>query len=708
MSFTRKIKLALRGKVNVWTVLLEALRRLYQAGRQKLERKQLGKQQHQPSFKADLANLLSPYSGMNADELLAHFRQCQIPHLFEGLSAPTIGDRTFLPDISQPLNRAREILSHQWPLLGFGKFDFGAKIDWLRDPVSGVRWPLDYHGDLNLQRGDGSDVRVLWELNRLGHLVTLGQAYAVSGEERFAEQVFADIESWRNQNPLGYGPNWACAMEVALRAMNLMAAFHFVRQSTALNPQRLAALLGLFEEHGTYIRKHLEFSFIATGNHYLSDIVGLLWISLYLPELQAAAAWRPFALKELLREMDNQVLPDGADCEASTGYHRFVTELFLYSFILCRANGIVIEEKCWQRLTSMLEYMQTYLRPDGRAPLIGDSDGGQALSLYPRAADEHAYLLGLGAVLFNESRFKIEEEVSPELFWLLGAKGVHAFKELKTAGPQAARSKAFEQAGTCVLRDRDLYLLLSAKGAGLRGRGAHGHNDALSIEVSAFGVSFLRDPGSYIYTGDVRARHGFRSTSYHSTIEMDGQEQNAIAIDSPFLMPDQAKPRIVHWESNDGHDLAVAEHRGYHALPAGQVTHRRAVWFDKRDKHWLIEDSLSGAGTHVIRFFFHTAPGREIRLLNDKVIEIRHAESGARLFIASLDSPSGVTLEPRGSSNHYGSKSVSTAACWTLRAEVPISVRWLLLPLDADVDEARVFHLIEQAGSMSVNMKSEG
>src|SRR5205823_7220388 len=63
-----------------------------------------------------------------------------------------------------------------WPLLGYGVLDFGAEVDWLRDPASGARWPLRYHGDVTLARGDGSDARVLWELNRLGHLLKIGRA----------------------------------------------------------------------------------------------------------------------------------------------------------------------------------------------------------------------------------------------------------------------------------------------------------------------------------------------------------------------------------------------------------------------------------------------------------------------------------------------------------------------------------------------------
>jgi hypothetical protein len=432
-------------------------------------------------------------------------------------------------------------------------------------------------------------------------------------------------------------------------------------------------------------------------------VAGLFWLGLLLPELREAAAWRALGLRELLREMDKQVLRDGADCEASTGYHRFVTEIFLYSFLLCRANSVEVEGRHWLKLRSMLEYIRAYLRPDGRAPLVGDADGGRLLPLAPRASDDHAYLLAVGAALFGDPRFKLEGEAPDELFWLLGAEGVRAYEGLETAGAGAAVSAVFEHAGACVLREGDLYLMLCASGAGLSGRGAHGHNDALSIEVSARGVSLLADPGTYVYTADPRARQLFRSTAYHSTVVVDGAEQNTINEETPFLIGDEARPRVVAWESDAVHDLAVAEHHGYERLPAGPVTHRRAVAFDKREGFWLIEDSLRGSGEHDFKFVFHAAPGREVRLIDASTVEVGDAATGARLVIVSLDSLGGVGLEPRWSSRDYGSKVETLAACWTLRAPAPLEARWLLVPAGAGEDAAARLELIARFGASFKN-----
>src|SRR5205085_12317355 len=163
-------------------------------------------------------------------------------------------------------------------------------------------------------------------------LLTLARAYVVTDDEKFATEIFAGLASWREQNPLGRGPNWSCSMEVALRALNLLAVFELTRRAPQLNEETLLQFLQMFDQHGAHIRRNLEFSYISTSNHYLSDVVGLLCLGITLPELEAASGWREFGLRETLREMDKQGPADGADSEASQGYHRLVRELLPYSF----------------------------------------------------------------------------------------------------------------------------------------------------------------------------------------------------------------------------------------------------------------------------------------------------------------------------------------------------------------------------------------
>src|SRR5262249_53200512 len=282
-------------------------------------------------------------------------------------------------------------------------------------------------------------------------------------------------------------------------------------------------VLQLLQQYGRYIENNLEFSYIATSNHYLSDVAGLLWLGAMLPELHDAEEWQTVGLSELLREMDKQVLADGADYEASTGYHRFVTELLLYSFILCREHKIEIDQKHWRKLHQMLVHIRGYLRPDGFAPLIGDTDGGQVLPIERYRADDHAYLLSIGAEVFNDPDLKFPE----------------------------AASKAFPDAGLYIMRKDDCYLCFNASGAGINGRGSHGHNDALSIEVCARGRAFIVDSGTYVYTGDLQMRHVFRSTAYHSTVKIDGTEQNTTDPNMPFVIGNEAQPRVLEWQSNE-------------------------------------------------------------------------------------------------------------------------------------------------------------
>jgi hypothetical protein len=652
--------------------------------------------------------LSAEFARLSPEELLAHFRARERPRFPFGFESETeelsrLAREKFPRETEELISLSRKVTEERrWSLVGCGEFDFCREIDWLRDPLTGAHWSREFHADVKLSRGDGSDVRVLWELNRLGHLVTLAQAYALTSDERLAERFFADVESWRAQNAVGQGANWASAMEVALRAVNLLAAFRLFLRSPHMNAQRLASLLATFDEHGTFIRTHLEFSHLATSNHYLSNVVGLFWLGTLLPELEGARAWREFGLRETLREMEKQVLDDGAHYESSTGYHRFAAEVFLYTSLLCRANDVRLPTRFTQRAHAMLEYVRDYLKPTRRAPLVGDADNSRFLPLAPRAADEHAYLLGVGAVLKHDQLLKIEDAAPFELLWLTGAKGLEIYESLThdPATRSQLSSSARSDAGLHVLRRDDLFVLMSASGAGLKGRGSHAHNDALSLEVSACGSDFIVDPGTYVYTRDLRARQQFRSTAWHSTVEIDGTEQNTTDESAPFRIGDEARPRLLRFTKAKDQDTVSAEHHGYERL-SRPVTHARTVTLDKRARLFLVEDSFTGAGLHTFRFFFHA--GRDISArVREGFAELYDERNGARLLIVSYGIDSKPTVEPRSTSRDYGERVASESLCWTFNASAPLQVAWTLVPVCADEDEGERLKMVEQL------MKSEG
>src|SRR5262245_60680234 len=175
--------------------------------------------------------LRDEFKQVRGSDLLAHFHSRAEPKFFPGLHSRTrtaqVQQQIFPDQTKRLVVEAQWIVSgHCWELLGFGEKCFGDdEIQWNRDPLSGFDWPLDCHADIELVRKDGSDARVVWELNRCAHFITLGRAYAITGDEKISSEFFRQLKGWRDQNPVARGVNWNCAMEVALRAMNLLGAF---------------------------------------------------------------------------------------------------------------------------------------------------------------------------------------------------------------------------------------------------------------------------------------------------------------------------------------------------------------------------------------------------------------------------------------------------------------------------------------------------
>src|SRR5262249_9546203 len=144
------------------------------------------------------------------------------------------------------------------------------------------RWPLRYWRSLDVYDLDRpSDVKVPWELSRCQHFPLLGQAYWLSGDERFAREFVAQVESWIEDNPFAHGVNWACAMDVALRAISWIWGFHFFAASEACRDRnfRTRFLRGLWLQ-GEFLAGHVEMGDV-NGNHYLTDGVGLVFLGAF-------------------------------------------------------------------------------------------------------------------------------------------------------------------------------------------------------------------------------------------------------------------------------------------------------------------------------------------------------------------------------------------------------------------------------------------
>src|SRR5205814_8467892 len=183
------------------------------------------------------------------------------------------------------------------------------------------------------------------------------------------------------------------------------------------------------------------------------------------------------------------------------------------------------------------------------------------LAVADRAADDHEYVISVGASVFQDAKLKIQNSKLPEeVLWILGERGVRDFDRVRPSADPA--SSDFPNAGVYVLRDDDLYLLFNCSDAGLNGRGSHGHNDVLSVEVSAGGVPFIIDPGTYVYTANLHERHLFRSTAYHSTVQVDGEEQNSIDESGPCVIGNEAKRRLLKCDIGAEQGVIVAEHDG--------------------------------------------------------------------------------------------------------------------------------------------------
>ncbi|MBI4951906.1 MAG: alginate lyase family protein [Myxococcales bacterium] len=584
------------------------------------------------------------------------------------------------------LGAAEELLAGRFALLGYRDLDFGRPVDWHLDPVSGQRAPRRHFTRLDpLDVAAVGDVKVTWELSRHQWLVTLAQAYAFEHDERYARSALDHLDAWIESNPPGRGIHWTSSLEIALRLVSWSWVLHLCARSAALEPARRARIVRMLAAHATHAARYLSHYF-SPNTHITGEALGLYYAAACLDELPRARRWRAESERILAREIDRQVLPDGAHLELSPSYARYTAEMYLHWLVLAERLGHPVPDGVRAGLVRLLDFLLGVALPDGSMPAMGDADGGSLLPLARRGRDDlRGVFSTAAAVLARPDYAWAARGLQPETLWLLGPAGAERFRALRPAPPATSPARVFRDGGVAVVRDSwrdDAHQLLFDVGPlGCPVSSGHGHADLLAIQGAFFGAPLLVDAGTYTYARGPW-RDAFRSSQFHGTVTVDGLSQAEPT--GPFAWRERPRARLERWESSPGRVLVSASHGAYRRL-ADPVEHRRTVRFVAPDR-FLVEDVLEGAAEHLVELRFQLAAGArlerrgpwlEITVGDGRGVDLRTA---ARVPLA-LALHAGELEPPLGwVSPDYGQRLAAPLVVFSARAQLPLRVVTVLRP----------------------------
>ena len=589
------------------------------------------------------------------------------------------------------VGEAESVLAGRFDLLGYRGLSFGNPLDWHLDPVSGRRAPLVHWSEIDvLDAARLGDSKVIWELNRHQWLVRLGQAYRITGDERYAERFAATILGWRRANPRGLGINWASSLEVALRIISWSWAMMLFRGARALGPELFVEIIESVDDHARHVERYLS-HYYSPNTHLTGEALGLLYAGLVFPELSGARRWQRLGRQILVDELDRQVLPDGLHFERATCYQRYTIDTYLHVLLLSTRNGAALPREIGERVERMVDALLALRRPDGSMPSIGDADGGWLLPLASRRPDDLRGLFAVAAAVFRRADFAwAASGLAPEALWLCGPAALSATDGMAPHPPGTAGSALFPEAGYIVMRSgwdrRSHQLVFDAGPLGCPISGGHGHADLLGIQCAAFGEPIIVDPGTYCYTAEPSWRDFFRGTAAHSTVRVDGLDQAVPR--GPFSWQSRPSARLRRYITTETLDVADAEHDAYARL-ADPVIHRRRVFWIK-PRYWVIVDDLTGTAAHTIELRFQLAP---VDVTVDSTLWARaRTAAGSSLFIRPFATISltaeiitGSTAPMEGwVSSDYGQRQPAPVLIYGATTRLPIKIATILLPATTD------------------------
>ncbi len=504
-------------------------------------------------------------------------------------------------EINAVLREAECYLNHNWKYFNYENI-IEDPINWHQVPNTNIVSPKIFSFDIDFHNynlvGNGKDI---WEKNRHHHLTLLSLAYCISKEEKFAEEVKNQIFSWIEENPYLIGINWTHPLESAIRMISWVWCERLLR-----NSKHYDVLFNSKSHVWTSIYLHQKFIAAtysrgsSANNHLIGEMAGLYIVSTAFPCYDESDKWQKLSKQILENEIVKQTFSSGCNKEQAFSYQIFVIEFLLLAAIEAKNSKDLFSSHYLELLKKMIEIVPLMTDVGGNLPRYGDGDEGMVVQLQPINNNRVNWIYQIANQFLNASVPVPQENMLASQ--VLGfQKSESLEKRIPVSGSYAWKDSGIYSLVSSRGSPDELFVLADAGPHGYLSISAHGHSDALSFTLSASGIPFIVDPGTYAYLGNNKWREYFKSTRAHNTLIVDNQEQSE--SQGPFLWKTKANGFVKEWETYKNGAKLVAFHDGYKKIG---VIHQRT--FELKNEKLIISDEIQGNGNHKVEIIFHLHP----------------------------------------------------------------------------------------------------
>jgi hypothetical protein len=596
-------------------------------------------------------------------------------------------DQRFLPPFiavaPEHLTAAAErILAGKYTFFDLVDCELGDPPQWNRDPLTqraaGSRRAsaIDYRDEREV-----GNIKYLWEPNRHLHLPVLAQAHALTGDPRYALAIQSQIDSWIEQCPQGWGPNWISPLELGIRLINWSVTWQLLGglrsrlfASAEGEAFRERWLESVFQQTRMIAGNLSRYS--SANNHLIGEAAGVYLAASTWPFWPQITAWGERCRSVLEEECHKQNAPDGGNREQAFAYQTFVLDFLLLAGLAARARGEDFSPLYWRRVENMIDFLASMTNVAGQLPMIGDADDGMVVRLASEPGfSPHMSLIATGAVLFKRPDLAAKAgALDGKTTTLLGVEAVRRLAQLKQRARHRFRPRLqFAESGYYLMgtgfdTPDEVRLLVDAGPLGYLSIAAHGHADALAFTLSIGDREILVDPGTYAYHTDPSWRRYFRGTLAHNTVGVDEQDQSVQA--GNFMWTHHARARCLEFEAGVERQRFLGEHDGYRRLD-DPVIHRREIVFDAQRQSIEVIDMLRCDGEHRARRSWHFAEDCQVERAGDG---LKVTSGLTQVQFEALEALDSVQLHRGGNaeqggwvSRSFGRKQPASSAHWYSR-----------------------------------------